>query len=740
MIRNFIDINLIMANFNPIDASVWANYLEYTSAHVSDANHGILAITGQDIVYLPKERIQQIGATKLSTENIIEITESLFERNIQIHEKEKMVRGLSAIIRRRQQKFENLNSLCNYIAYLFGEETTSQRLHSKVTILSTRYQEELTEFEQQRRLELERLEQQRQKELRKQEERIKVERLLKQLPDSFSDINGIDLTELDGLSPKRVEFLADKLSETLNTNDENATTLFLIYEKAAERFIAKAKVPEAVRVRIKAAQSLKCSPSFNKIHPYIRTNASAPFGCKVSPLGTTVLKNHVLHGQIRNNGQYLRGLKFYTYLEGKLNHYVCKKIESINTPTFLQALTEYLPRNFCQEVTMEGNDANNKFSINFKGVGSIQINGTYCSYNRVVIKMDSSLPPDETGSKIYLMLAALGLGDIAHVQRPVDVERIKIFQLFRAYFPKEAFHFERSQAAFEMPLTALREGMLKSLTYVRREKKERISDIFNKFTSTPNLMYQQEIYPGYGIWAVKGLSDEIASKGAVGLMIGVGTARVDRYAGVVLHPFEKTANDVVSMLKNGILSTEDRLRIGLREGISPGEDIRCGGGDSVFTRMVLKKWLKQENDSKSGVKIKGFHFHGHIQLLIDIKLLDRVGYGFEHDYYGAKTTPPRSFDTPYEERKNLIDLAVHLHDQYSGEEGNEICIKNRIPPEYVIGMQVATEKSKDYLVTLFKEKGLIVSEGTVDKIMGVPLDQFFHVGDKFTPASFRIKL
>lgn len=721
-----------MTTFNYITATDWAVHLTYIKEHGAEENHDLLASQGKDLFRLSKANLKH--ATKLNTATIFEITTKILDQEqydkpnvTELQDAERMLLGLTAILDRRKLKFKQLGCICRFFASLFGEERKLTVLQYKWDDLNERYNQGKDAYdrkiadelqkEQDRKTRHEQAEQKRQ--AAEQRREATFNRLYREAEKSFSDSNGIDLTEYDDLHPHQVEQIADLLYAKFNTSEENRTTLFLLYEKVAERFLAQNNGAEALRVRVKATETLPCSNGFANIHAHVRANAQAPFRCKVSPLGTTVLKNHILHCSIANDGR--------TLMEGRLNHYARKKLNSI-----LKDLVKQ--RHFGQEITFD----RERGVINFKGMGRIVIGtheGDYGSYFRLSITIDATVPPEKVGEHAYRMLAILGLGDIAHAIRPIDIERIKIFQLFRAYFPVEALKFERSQNAFETPLTTLKDRMIVESSSHASDK-AKVKAIFDRHLST---MYQQEIYPGYSIWAVRDLSKEIASEGGIGLMVGVGCAYLDERGREVLHPFPKSAEDLVSMLKYGILSTEDRQLYGINEkaGVSPGKDSYLGGGDSVFTRLVLNTWLKREN-AKFPIKIKAFGFHGHFQVLLDPKLLDRVGYGLEGDCYGAKTTHPFFGINPYHRRKNLVELTKHLHDKYSGEHRNEICIKSRIPPEYISGVQVATIEHKEHLVGLFKKNGLVTTDGGVQKINGIPLEQFIHVGEYFTPASFHL--
>jgi ssDNA thymidine ADP-ribosyltransferase, DarT len=146
-----------------------------------------------------------------------------------------------------------------------------------------------------------------------------------------------------------------------------------------------------------------------------------------------------------------------------------------------------------------------------------------------------------------------------------------------------------------------------------------------------------------------------------------------------------------------------------------------GGGDQVFLRMV--------GEASKTANIHSFPLFGTVQVLYDLSILNRASsHGYPKDSYGEKGTPQ------VENRKNLIQLAESLQ---SLHVANEVMVKNRIPPEFIIGVVVATEEQKKMLIQVLNDNNL-VKEGRVNNIL---VERFVHVqppNSPFTKAMWLI--
>ena len=338
--------------------------------------------------------------------------------------------------------------------------------------------------------------------------------------------------------------------------------------------------------------------------------------------------------------------------------------------------------------------------IHIKGVGKVKIGScaeTLSEYNHLSIDLDPTISEGEASEKLQILFAAIGLGAVSSSSRAEDVERIKTLQLFRAFYPRQAYQFEKNPQTFE-----------ESIESLKRRISNQVPDMMGKFThyliNHPEDMYQQEVYPGQKVWAVRGISKAVKKAGGIGLM-----------AGVTASDFYDATGRLVSLLKSGALSTQDRFQLGIiAGGASSQEDLITGGAGSVFLRMVTNNMPKE---------LDTYPLAGHIQILYDLDLVERVGYAYSQDLYGSKTS------TAYQNRLNIINLTTQINTHPLNHLDNEICINHRVGPEFIKGLLVKSEKEKQQLIVVLKHKGLTTKNAShQDCFNGIPLDQFIRVG------------
>ena len=186
--------------------------------------------------------------------------------------------------------------------------------------------------------------------------------------------------------------------------------------------------------------------------------------------------------------------------------------------------------------------------IHFEGIGRIKIgNDTNCrtEYNRISIELDPHISEEEAGEKLNIIFATIGLGAVSSSPREEDIERIKSLELFRAYYPKEAYVYEKLASTFQDSLENLKANIISTVPAMNDKFKEYLLD-------HPERMYQQEVYPGQYIWAIQGLAKEVKDAGGLGLMHGV-----------LADTFEESIDRLISMFKTGLLSTQDRFQAGI---------------------------------------------------------------------------------------------------------------------------------------------------------------------------------
>lgn len=709
-------------------ASVWSGHLEKLNS-LEDI-HPYLSIQDNQIKLSSQENIRQNQTIKLSLLKIAQISQEIFNScSLQI--KEQIVNGLDRFFNRRQVKYEALSPICQFIAWFFGYDNETAQIAQIKETLKLQYNRAFAlHIENSLKEKAEQLAEQ------KRQEKYKLDELQKQaliefatkFEDSSFDLATLDLSQFNTYEPEALEKCVRPLleKEALLSHVEKRMTLYLLCEKTAERYLndhsySSESCQRALQIRLLMIEKIPCATEWIDIYSHIKSHTHPVFGCKMYPFGTTALKNHCLHVKIQ---KLENSEQKYLHIEARLNHYARKKLEN------LLKIIACQPKMFSNFFILRKEI--NDWIIEFKGVGSVKINtnqNKYCFYNDVYIDLEPCVEKESMGLRLYSMLALLGIGELVHPTRAIDHERIKIYQIFRAYYPEGAHSLEREQDAFEMDIFQLKERIIKLIEPYEKG----MENLFRLYLTPSNkMMYQQTVYPDFKIWALQDYSEKLRKSGAVGLMTGVGTLRVEK-RGVVYEAFSLSAQSVAHMLKLGVLSSKDRFQNGIKKsGISSQADLTSGGGDSVFCRIMIKKWLS--SSEKKGYSIKNISFSGNIQILFDLSLLDRIGYGSDYDNYGAKHSCTifsnagcSHIDSNYHHRESLINLTHSLHK--SNNRNHEICIKHRIPPEYICGLQVRSENHKEALIKILKQESVIQEE--TNNINGVLVDQFIHVGATF---------
>lgn len=558
-----------------------------------------------------------------------------------------------------------------------------------------------------------------------------------QKPDPALDLNSFinkARKKITALSLLELENGLKDAIKTENLSPADKMTLLTVCEKVAQTYIKNQQFEKAFQIRIKTAQAIIPASPLAKLHHNLG-KAHPLLGLRIQSVGTSLFKNHTLAIQKRNYGNQNTQL----HVTAKLSHPARAQITA--TLNRIQSnpkeLLEILPAGFCSDINVYSEDClyhgrahvgsnhwtgpfsstANGFTlsgvanssqpiqvIEFKGVGKIKIGKEEkirAEYNKITIELDPSIPDAYAAAKLNMLFATLGLGTISSTSRPEDTERVKVMQLFRAYYPKEAYHFERDAKSFEESVESLKARIEFKVPDMKKKFKHYLIDY-------PYLMYKQEVYPGQTIWAIQGLAQEARKAGALGLMAGVGNGS---------ETIQEVNKRIISILKIGALSTQDRFQAGITAyGASSPEDLRSGGGESVFTRMITKG---MQNET-------AFSLQGQMQILYDLSLVERVGYAYSTDKYGTKEP------TDYQNRSNIIELVKKIERHPTCYKGNEVCIRHRIPPQYIRGIKVNNENDKLELIAALKSEGLLTKNaGGKDCVNGILVDKFIVVGPFF---------
>lgn len=368
--------------------------------------------------------------------------------------------------------------------------------------------------------------------------------------------------------------------------------------------------------------------------------------------------------------------------------------------------------------------------IHLEGLGSISIGddlGFPNLYDRVTVEVDE----DKTLYELHELLSFFNLDDALRTSLPDDIERLKMGQLFRIFYPKEATHFERQEPFFNLPLEDLKAEIIKQAPGMQ--------ETFDEYLSK---MEAREILPGRVRYAVSGLAEKLHELGARGLV------------STITGPNEMVLERAASIMKIGMLSPEMRYTNDMYiHGLSSQFDFAVGSADSVFTQLFTERNIKDRIELDENL------YWGDVRLILSLKVLESGTYQFHSDVGGTRVILSDSlyeqilaqikrnglmafeqeilnflntFIDLYPNRPNILDFVQHAHEM-GFLHGHEIMVKERIPPELIQGLIVPDENVKNALIENFRAKGIIAADQT---IMGAPVDRFIHVGTHLSESFF----
>lgn len=215
-----------------------------------------------------------------------------------------------------------------------------------------------------------------------------------------------------------------------------------------------------------------------------------------------------------------------------------------------------------------------------------------------------------------------------------------------------------------------------------------LEDILRKRGIDPSRadkLVEREVWPGYRTFVEEGRAKEYKKLGAEYLFAGVGAD-------------SSTVVKILGPDSPGLMSTCERLRVGLRGGSSPGSDMESGGADNAFVRLVSKRargnWSYGDSFMGSGYR-----------LMFDVKELERTDwYAYKHDSYGS-TEEYRGFHY----RFSAEEFIEEINRDYAPD--NEIMFRKGIRKESVIGITCDTDYQRDELLMEFRRNGIMEING-----------------------------
>lgn len=343
--------------------------------------------------------------------------------------------------------------------------------------------------------------------------------------------------------------------------------------------------------------------------------------------------------------------------------------------------------------------------IHVEGLGKVIIgnDSSYPNlYSRIIVRMDENKNIFDFNE----ILTLTGLDAAVHRSTAEDIERLKIGHLYRVFFPRDASSYERTDEFFALPIDQLKEKILKHTP--------EMDLVMDKYLRA---MQKYEILPGKVRYQICGLADELKASGACFLTSAVtGTYFRD-------HLFQRTA----SVLTMGLLSNETRSSHGLVVGgSSNSQDFMTGGADSVYTQLITDKYM-----NNNVYDFQRLFYSSDVRFIIDLKAIETGTYQYLTDSYGTR----RVDETTYFDRPGITEFLEKHNESLSTNSfwnsvagGNEVMIKERLPPEFIRGIVVRSEFMKTDLIDYLRDLKIFqIDAGGKECFNNIAIDNFITV-------------
>lgn len=362
----------------------------------------------------------------------------------------------------------------------------------------------------------------------------------------------------------------------------------------------------------------------------------------------------------------------------------------------------------------------------FEGLGAILIGSCPYEptlYDRVVVRLDS----DKTLSDLHELLALVDLDPSICLSTYNDLERLKMGHLFRAFFPREATPFERTEEFFFLSLDQLKAKMIE----LAPDMEEILSSYLHRMTA-------EHLFDGRIRYQIVGLAKEAYHGGA--RVLAAGICSWDTLFGSAWENEEDLLYRVASILKMGLLSAETRqINKFSCSGLGSHSEFYKGGSDSVFTQLFTEKNFHDR------LNLKDNTYHAPVRFLISLKALELGTYQYHTGLDGTRIYERPSVAgerDPIENSEMIIvmtdderkayyareSILEFIRKEHLSNSGHEVLFKERIPPSYIIGVIVGSEELKSAIFNHLQECGLVVN----GLISDIPVDKFIHVATHLT--------
>lgn len=516
---------------------------------------------------------------------------------------------------------------------------------------------------------------------------------------------------------------------------ELGTTLHILYDLAAEISLKNKNPKEAFAARSAAATTIKFSDkhllhNMDKAIDDGTDKDNEHMGAYFSKFDTATVKGQHMRAfnrNIKKEHHHCFDFKVSKSAKNKITETI-KAIEG-NLQDFKKSLPPEL-RECKMNITtvkhgFKGKDKEGTFSeeagftpegaeatqVEFEGVGRIIIGGDShkCLENSVGLELYKDIAPGKCLETMHQMTAVLGLGPIVGTPRKVDEDRLKMGTILHRCAPEIHALLEPHGAIYRIPIDELMEGDIEGITEGQKKEVKRLSDHY--FKEKPELIKEKDIHPGYTVYAIEDVAEQMRINGSYGLMMGVGGNT----------SIERASEITMSILNKGALLTQHRFESNMIiPGVCSGIDLKTGGGSSVFFRLINDKLISQE--------ISAFPYSGQVQILFDLDVVnDATTYAYKENSCGTK-------DPKKHARRQSVSNFPKTLDKAHTE--NELMVKDRVPANRIIGLVVQDDKKAEVLKNQLRTSGFVRKEDGkevvyLDNKPVKPLDEFVHVASQF---------
>lgn len=370
-------------------------------------------------------------------------------------------------------------------------------------------------------------------------------------------------------------------------------------------------------------------------------------------------------------------------------------------------LDEILKKDF-KETKHEGWDYSKQtfqiVEVIFEGIGSLRI-ASSDEYWYMRTHVQVFLEKGKDLYDIHTALSLVGLDTALWKSTEEAIERMKIIHLLKVFYPSFAHYLDGVNEFFTSPVSEIKEKIFATVP----SSKLIFDRFYDKITA-------YEIFPGKFRLKIEGLKEYLTELGALGLTSAIWTEK---------DPNGRMKFDrIISILQAGLLSSEARFANGNNAtGYSKYSDQYTGGGESVFTQMIVE----------SNQSFKEISYQAELRVLIDLEAIESGTYQYSFDANGWKRKDQGHYDLAM-----AVDKLPQMIQQLNNFScSHEIMIKERVLPEWITGIVVASDELKQQLIQELREKQLIrLNDLKEEVILDIKVDQFIHVGDQVKRDQF----